>query len=125
VALPKGTELKVVQHYTGDAGVAPVTFSAYQGAPLAVEQPSAAPAPLTTRRFELGGTVKSVDAANGRLVVEHGEIPGLMGAMTMSYSVGQREDLRAIAAGDQIRADVVVSEASSHLENIKVVPRPK
>jgi Cu/Ag efflux protein CusF len=125
VALPKGTELKVVQHYAGDAGVAPVTFSAYQGAPLAVKQPSAAPAPLTTRRFELGGVVRSVDAANGRLVVEHGEIPGLMGAMTMSYSVGQREDLRAIAAGDQIHADVVVSDASSHLENIKVVPRPK
>jgi Cu/Ag efflux protein CusF/cytochrome c5 len=126
VPLPKGTELKVIQHYAADgAAPAPVTFSAYEGTPLAVEPPQPPDAPLTTRRFELTGTVKSVDAANGRLVVEHGAIPGLMGAMTMSYSVGQREDLRAISAGEQIHADVVVSETGSHLENIKPTSRPR
>jgi Cu/Ag efflux protein CusF len=126
VSLPKGTELRVVRHYAGDtAAAAPVTFSAYEGTPLTAEQPRAPEAPLTTRRFELTGTVKSVDAANGQLVVEHGAIPGLMGAMTMSYRVGQREDLHTISAGEQIHADVVVSEAGSHLENIKATPSAK
>ena len=30
VSLPKGTEIKVIQHYASDAAAAPVTFSAYQ-----------------------------------------------------------------------------------------------
>jgi Cu/Ag efflux protein CusF len=82
-------------------------------------------APASTRRFELTGTVKSVDAANGRLVVEHGDIPGLMSAMTMSYSVGAQENLKALAAGTRIRSDVVVSETGSRLENIQIIPVSK
>ncbi len=46
-----------------------------------------------------------------------------MGAMTMSYSVSSRENLTAIAPGDEIRSDVVVSDTGSHLENIEVTPR--
>jgi len=126
VSLPKGTELKVIQHGNGDAAAtAPVTFSAYRGAPLPSEPPSTPERPATTRRFELTGTVKSVDAANGRLRVEHAEIPGLMGAMTMSYSVSQRESLNAVSAGDRIHADVVVSESGTHLESVQVTQRGK
>jgi Cu/Ag efflux protein CusF len=126
IALPKGTELKVIQHYNGDAAAtAPVTFSAYQGIPLPSEQPKTSQQPATTRRFELTGTVKSIDATNGRLMVEHGEIPGLMGAMTMSYSVTPRGSLKAISVGDRIHADVIVSESGTHLENIQVTQRGK
>jgi Cu/Ag efflux protein CusF len=124
VSLPKGTELTVIEHFASDTTAVPVTFSVFQGAPLATKQPIAQPAPLT-RRFELNGTVKSVDADNHRLVVDHREIPGLMGAMTMSYSVAQGENLKGLAAGDQIRSDVVVSETGSHLENIEVTGRAK
>jgi Cu/Ag efflux protein CusF len=120
VSLPKGTQLAVVQHYTSDVASAKVTFSTYSGSPLPTEKTPAQPPPASTRRFQLTGTVKSVDADNGRLVVEHGDIPGLMGAMTMSYPVGSRENLQKVAAGDQIRSDVVVSETGSHLENIQV-----
>ena len=121
VSLPKGTELRVIGH----GAAAPVSFIGYQGTPLATEQPKTTHTPVTTRRFELNGTVKSIDAANGQLVVEHGDIPGLMGAMTMSYRVGERENLQAISAGDQIRSVVVVSETGFHLENIRITQRRK
>ena len=121
VSLPRGTELKVLS-----AAPTTVTFSAYSGTPLPLEPPKAPQEPATpTRRFELTGIVKSVDADNGRLVVEHGEIPGFMGAMTMSYRVGERENLAAVSAGDQIRSDVVVGETGSRLENVRVTRHAK
>lgn len=126
VSLPKGTELTVVEHYATDVASASVTFSTYQGLPLAAaDAPRTQTAPASTQRFELSGTVKSVDAENRGLVVEHGDIPGLMGAMTMAYRIGPRENLENLSAGDRIRADVVVSETGSHLENIQITAPPK
>jgi Cu/Ag efflux protein CusF len=123
VALPKGTELTVIEHTSSAADAAmPVTFSTYQGAALASEAPPP-PKPTAgapTQHFKLTATVKSVDAAAGRLVVQHGNIPGFMGAMTMSYAVGKNEDLSRVKAGDTIQSDVVVSGSSNHLENIEV-----
>lgn len=73
------------------------------------------------KHFKLEGTVKSVDAKNHRLVVDHKEIPGFMRAMTMPYNVKKEEDLTKVSAGDQIAADVVVSaEEGRYLENVKV-----
>jgi Cu/Ag efflux protein CusF len=124
VALPKGTELTLSAHYAPDVGAAAdglrLTVSAYGGASLPAEPPAAPPASVVIQRFKLTGTVKSVDAAKGRLVVQHGDIPGFMGAMTMSYGVGQREDLKKIRAGDQIRSDVVSGDTEAYLENIAV-----
>jgi Cu/Ag efflux protein CusF len=68
--------------------------------------------------------VKSVDIERHSLVVEHGDIPGFMAAMTMSYDVGKTEDLAKVAAGDQIHADVVVNADEMHLENIRTASRP-
>jgi Cu/Ag efflux protein CusF len=106
-----------------------VTFSAYAGAALAPGQlqvqPQARPASAPTRRYRLAGTVKSVDAAAERLVIQHGAIPGLMGAMTMSYDAGKHEDLQRVAAGDEIEADVVVNDTGTFLENIKVTGHTK
>jgi Cu/Ag efflux protein CusF len=131
VALAKGTELSVIEHFSINplefSRAAAVTFSAYAGPALATAQPSPAPpaAPLAPRRFKLRGTVKSVDAADARLVIQHGAIPGLMGAMTMSYDVGKHEDLQKVTAGDEIQSEVVVSETATYLENIKVTPARK
>jgi Cu/Ag efflux protein CusF len=116
VSLPQGTDLSVIEHYAADSAVPPggiaLTVSGYRGAALA-------------QRYKLAGTVRSVDAAHGRLVVEHGDIPGFMSAMTMSYTVGTHEALTTIAAGDQIQSDVVVSDSGAYLENIAVTRRAK
>lgn len=130
VALPKDSELSVVEHFSRDASVpahaTSVTFSAYAGAALAAEsRPARTAQPLSVRHFKLAGTVKSVDAADQRVLVQHGDIPGFMGAMTMSYDVGKREDLKQVAAGDEIQSDVVVGDSGSYLENIKVTRHAK
>jgi protein SCO1/2 len=73
------------------------------------------------KHFKLEGTVKSVDAQNHKLVVDHKEIPGFMRAMTMPYNVKKEEDLTKVSSGDQIAADVVVSaDEGRYLENVKV-----
>ncbi len=68
--------------------------------------------------------MKSVDIKRRTLVVQHGDIPGFMAAMTMPYSAGKSEDLAKVAPGDQIHADVVVNTDEMHLENISVTGHP-
>jgi Cu/Ag efflux protein CusF len=79
----------------------------------------------TPKRFELAGVVRSVDTKQQKLVVQHGDIPGFMAAMTMPYNAGKREDLTKVSVGDQIRADVVVNNSEMHLENITVIGHPE
>src|ERR1700722_1159124 len=71
------------------------------------------------QRYKLVGTVKSVDTKGQKVDVDGKDIPGFMGAMTMTYSAGKTEDLKKVSSGDQIQADVVVGDGPTHLENIK------
>ena len=49
------------------------------------------------------GKVIAVVPSSSQLVVEHGEIKGLMGAMTMGYKVDPPSLLEGLKAGDEIR----------------------
>ncbi len=62
------------------------------------------------RRYRLTGTVVSIDKEQQRLVVNHEEIPGFMGAMTMPYPIADPKDLERLSPGDQITADVAVTQ---------------
>ncbi len=53
--------------------------------------------------FEGVGTLISVDTRRGRIVVDHEEIEGFMGAMTMSFSVEPREEMMHLEPGARIR----------------------
>jgi protein SCO1/2 len=75
------------------------------------------------RRFHLKGTVVQVDKTQNHLVVDHEEIPGFMGAMTMPYPIADPKDLDRLSPGDQITADVVAGQNEIHLENIVVVKK--
>jgi len=75
------------------------------------------------KRYQLAGRVVAVDAAKQQLVVDHGDIPGFMMAMTMPYSVKSSDQLTSISPEDQITADVVVNGDDVHLENIVVVKK--
>lgn len=75
------------------------------------------------RRYHLKGTVVQVDKAQKHLVVNHEEIPGFMGAMTMPYPVVDAQTLEKVSPGDQITADVVVTPSEIHLENVVVVKK--
>jgi len=75
------------------------------------------------RRYHLAGKIVSVDTAQGILLVDHEAIPGFMDAMTMPYPVPDAAALAALAPGDEISAEVVVTSASGHLENIVVTKK--
>ena len=49
------------------------------------------------------GVVQAVDAAAKQVTIEHGEIPGLMRAMTMTFEVADAALLRGIEPGDGVR----------------------
>ncbi len=75
------------------------------------------------RRYHLEGTIVSVDQLKQELEVNHKDIPGFMGAMTMSYPAKPPLILTQVAAGDQIKAEVVVNGGEYWLENIVVVKK--
>jgi Cu/Ag efflux protein CusF len=75
------------------------------------------------QRYSLQGRVVSVEKAKQQVVVDHGEIPGFMMAMTMGYSVKNTNLLDPLTPEDQITADVVVDGKDVWLENITVVKK--
>jgi protein SCO1 len=87
--------------------------------------------PLDAKHFAIQGEVIAVDTPNKALTIKHGEIPGLMPAMTMRYAVKDSMSLEKLGPGDVISADLVVSESIGRLEKIELVrkagqapPRP-
>jgi Cu/Ag efflux protein CusF len=75
------------------------------------------------QRYHMDGRVVSVDAAKQQVVVDAGDIPGFMSAMTMGYSVKNPNLLAPLSAEDKIKADVVVNGNDVYLENIVVVKK--
>jgi protein SCO1/2 len=82
------------------------------------------------KHYPLQGEVVSVDTPNKALTVKHGDIPGLMPAMTMRYAVRDSKSIEKLGTGDLISADLVVSDSIGRLEKIETVrnarnmPRP-
>lgn len=70
------------------------------------------------KRYPLKAEVISVDPPRKLITVKHGEIPGLMPAMTMTYAVADGREIEHLEPGDLITADLVVSESKGRLENI-------
>ena len=94
--------------------------------PPAQNEPQAQQAQPTeqkTERHELQGKVVSIDKAGKSVTVDHQEIPGFMGAMTMPYPVKDERLLDNLSPGDQVDAQVVADSASMWLENIVVVQK--
>jgi protein SCO1 len=75
------------------------------------------------KRYSLKGKVTGVDKATHEVLVDHEAIPGFMGAMEMPYPVADAASLDKIAKGDEIRADLVVTEGRPVLENIVVTKK--
>ncbi len=75
------------------------------------------------KHYPLQAEVISVDAPKGLIIVKHGEIPGLMPAMTMQYSVADSKQIENLQPRDKIAADLVVSESKGRLEKITLVSK--
>jgi Cu/Ag efflux protein CusF len=79
-----------------------------QAAPTAAPAAPAQPAkPATAPATDLptvAGTVEKVDAASGRITIDHGAIPNLnMDAMTMVFRAADAAMLKQVKQGDKVR----------------------
>jgi len=48
------------------------------------------------------GVIRGLDAQGAQVTIEHGEIPDLMMAMTMTFSVDDPTILAGVAVGDEV-----------------------
>jgi protein SCO1 len=70
------------------------------------------------KHYAIRAEVISADSQRQMITVKHGDIPGLMPAMTMSYMVADPKQIEKLGPGDKITADLVVSDSKGRLENI-------
>jgi Cu/Ag efflux protein CusF len=75
------------------------------------------------KHYPIQAEVISVDPQNSIIVVKHGEIPGLMPAMSMGYKVADPQQIATLGPRDKITADLVVSENKGQLEKIVLVEK--
>jgi protein SCO1/2 len=75
------------------------------------------------KHYPIQGEVISVDVPREMIRVKHGDMPGLMPAMTMDYKVADVTQVAALKPGDAISADLVVGENVGHLEKIVLVTK--
>jgi protein SCO1/2 len=59
------------------------------------------------KQYPIRGVVVGTDAAKGEVSLNHEAIPGLMGAMTMSYTLKDPSVLSELHAGDRITATLI------------------
>ena len=75
------------------------------------------------KHYAIQAEVIAVDVPRKMVTVKHGEIPGLMPAMTMDYLVADEKQIEALKPGDKISADLVIGENVGHLEKIVLVEK--
>ncbi len=73
-----------------------------------------------TGTYPVSGEILSVDQAHQQVTMKHGDIPGLMPAMTMTYAVKDKAALNQLTAGDHVKAELVVQDGRADLENVVV-----
>ena len=74
-------------------------------------------APAEAKRYELRGTIVSFDKNQQQVIVAHEEVPGLMEAMTMPFTLKDDAAYDVMKPGAKIQATLAVSGERSWLEN--------
>ncbi|PYU44682.1 MAG: hypothetical protein DMG54_08390 [Acidobacteria bacterium] len=75
------------------------------------------------RHYPIQAEVVAVELPKKLIIVKHGDIPGLMPAMTMSYTIAKEAE--SLGPGDKISADLVVSSSNARLEKIVLLEKAK
>ncbi len=73
-----------------------------------------------TGTYPVTGEILSVDPAHQQVTMRHGDIPGLMPAMTMTYPVKDKATVGQLVAGDHVKAELVLQDGKADLENVVV-----
>lgn len=64
------------------------------------------------KRYHLRGTILGKSAVTDEVTIKHGDIVGLMPAMTMVYKVKDPAVIEEVQPGDQVAADLLVHSSS-------------
>ncbi len=73
------------------------------------------------RTYDVHGQVVAVTPDRQEAIVKHGEIAGLMPAMTMPYKIKEKAELNAVKPGDMIDATLVIAANDAFLTGVKKV----
>ena len=73
------------------------------------------------KHYTIQAEVISAEPEHQMITIKHGEIPGFMPAMTMSYMVAEPKQIESLKPGDEITADLVVSDSKGRLEKIALI----
>lgn len=74
-----------------------------------------------TRKFEVHGIVRSIDAANQTIRISHEAIADYMPAMTMPFPVKEAALLRKLSAGDRVQFELAVTRDDSWVARIEKI----
>lgn len=84
----------------------------------------ALPAVAAEKTGPLAGTIVSRDASKNQLIVAHGAVPGVMGAMTMPYEVRDAKVTTLPQDGAKITAMLHESDGAYWLTNVSAAAEP-
>jgi protein SCO1/2 len=65
--------------------------------------------------YQLSGQILAIELPQSRVLIKHGDIPGFMPAMTMTYTVREPALLAGRKVGELVTATLVVTDTSSWL----------
>jgi protein SCO1 len=76
------------------------------------------------KRYNFKGKVVAVDKAEKTATIDHEDIVGYMGAMTMEFDVRDDNGLAKLEPGDQVTATLAVTDEEDWLENLIITKQP-
>jgi protein SCO1 len=79
--------------------------------------------PAGARHYKLVGKIVSIDNSQSSITVDSQAVPGFMDAMIMPYTVHSKDELTTLNPGDEITADIVVSNDGAYLQHIVVTKK--
>ena len=75
--------------------------------------------PVNAREYSLEGEVLRIKADRTEITIKHGDIKGFMPAMTMPFPIKNPKLLDGLAAGDLVKATLVVTDEESFLATLQ------
>ncbi len=96
----------------------PTTLAA--GSTTASPQPTSSTPLIEERKYPFKGKVVFIQSETQEVTVEHDEIPGYMGAMTMPFPLKDEKVLGKLKKDDRIQATLVVDSKGWRLENVVI-----
>lgn len=77
------------------------------------------------KHYAIQAKVIAVELPQKLIIIKHGDIPGFMPAMAMSYSLAVPKEAESLAPGDKISVDLVVTAGIARVEKIVLLEKAK